>query len=100
MVAVCDDPSDSLPRSRVMTPGTRATAIPRIISVDDHVVEPPHVSTSRVPARYRDLAPRLARRGLGNLRYGGGTADEDEQAGAGPRRATWFCEGRRYPHKR
>ena len=30
-----------------------------IISVDDHLVEPPEVFTGRVPARYRDRAPRV-----------------------------------------
>src|SRR4029453_1626778 len=35
--------------------------IPRIISVDDHVVEPPDLWTSRLPARYRDVGPRVVR---------------------------------------
>ncbi|TDD38365.1 amidohydrolase [Actinomadura sp. KC06] len=30
-----------------------------LISVDDHVIEPGHVWTDRVPAKYRDVAPRL-----------------------------------------
>src|SRR5947209_10366157 len=30
-----------------------------IVSVDDHVVEPPDVFDDRLEARYRDLAPRL-----------------------------------------
>ena len=34
-------------------------AMYRIFSVDDHVVEPPHVWSSRVPARYRDTAPHV-----------------------------------------
>ena len=32
-----------------------------IISVDDHVIEPPHVWQSRVPAKYRGEAPRWIR---------------------------------------
>ena len=32
---------------------------PRIISVDDHVVEPPHVWQERLPAKYRDQGPRI-----------------------------------------
>jgi predicted TIM-barrel fold metal-dependent hydrolase len=32
-----------------------------IISVDDHVLEPGHVWQDRVPARYKDAAPRLVR---------------------------------------
>lgn len=35
--------------------------IPRIISVDDHVVEPPDLWTDRLPARYADRAPRVER---------------------------------------
>ncbi len=31
--------------------------IPRIISVDDHVVEPPDLWQSRLPAKYLDRAP-------------------------------------------
>jgi predicted TIM-barrel fold metal-dependent hydrolase len=37
------------------------SALPRIISVDDHVVEPPDLWTARVPARHLDRAPRLVR---------------------------------------
>jgi predicted TIM-barrel fold metal-dependent hydrolase len=33
-----------------------------IISVDDHVIEPPHTWTSRVPAKYRDRCPRVVER--------------------------------------
>ncbi len=36
------------------------TAVPRMISVDDHVVESPEVWTSRVPARFRDDCPQPA----------------------------------------
>lgn len=35
--------------------------IPRIISVDDHVIEPPHVWQSRLPAKLRDRGPRVVR---------------------------------------
>lgn len=35
--------------------------IPRIISVDDHVVEPPDLWTSRLPAKMQDRAPRVVR---------------------------------------
>ena len=30
-----------------------------LISVDDHLVEPPHLFEGRMPARYADLAPRV-----------------------------------------
>ena len=35
--------------------------IPRIISVDDHVVAPPDLWTSRIPAQYQDRCPRVER---------------------------------------
>jgi predicted TIM-barrel fold metal-dependent hydrolase len=38
-----------------------ATEIPRIISVDDHVVEPPDLWTNRAPAKFADRAPRVER---------------------------------------
>ena len=31
----------------------------KLISVDDHVVEPPHVWADRLPAKYRDVGPRV-----------------------------------------
>ena len=35
--------------------------IPRIISVDDHVVEPPDLWSARLPAKYQDRGPRIIR---------------------------------------
>ena len=40
---------------------TEVLEIPRIISVDDHVVEPPDLWTARMSAKYRDRAPRVER---------------------------------------
>lgn len=31
----------------------------RLMSADDHVIEPPHLWTERVPARYKDTCPRV-----------------------------------------
>ena len=33
-----------------------------LVSVDDHVVEPPHMFDDRLPAKYADLAPKLVTR--------------------------------------
>ncbi len=33
-----------------------------LVSVDDHAVEPPHLFEGRLPARYREAAPRLVRK--------------------------------------
>ena len=41
------------------------TEIPRIVSADDHVVEPPDVWADRLPAKYRDVGPRVERRARG-----------------------------------
>jgi len=30
-----------------------------LVSVDDHVIEPPHVWTDRLPAKYHDVCPRM-----------------------------------------
>ncbi|MBX7161008.1 MAG: amidohydrolase [Acidimicrobiia bacterium] len=58
-----------------MTAATPAssTDIPAIISVDDHVLEPPHVWTSRLPSRYADVWPRVERKRVSNLAFNGTT---------------------------
>ena len=38
--------------------------LPKIISVDDHVVEPAHVWERWLPAKYRDRGPKVVRRGI------------------------------------
>ena len=45
--------------------------IPKIISVDDHVVEPPNLWTDRLPAKYQDKAPHVERdRGVFHIKGG------------------------------
>ncbi|MBK9560065.1 MAG: amidohydrolase [Candidatus Microthrix sp.] len=73
--------------------------IPRIISVDDHVIEPPDVWTSRLPAAYVDRAPRIHIAPKGEMTLVEGAwvetpGDGDEMA------AWWHFEGRRYQIKR
>ena len=48
------------------------TTIPRIVSADDHVVEPPDVFTSRLPAKYRDAGPRVVREPVAEMTFRGG----------------------------
>jgi predicted TIM-barrel fold metal-dependent hydrolase len=50
--------------------------IPPIISVDDHVVEPAQVWTDRLPARYRDVGPRVERGPAMSFEFVGGTIPE------------------------
>jgi predicted TIM-barrel fold metal-dependent hydrolase len=45
--------------------------LPKIISVDDHVIEPPRVWLDRLPRKYHDVAPRSERHGLGELTFNG-----------------------------
>jgi hypothetical protein len=42
---------------------TTDTSLDWMISVDDHVIEPPGVWQDRVPARYSDVAPRMVEEG-------------------------------------
>jgi predicted TIM-barrel fold metal-dependent hydrolase len=76
--------------------------IPLIISVDDHVVEPPHLFERWLPARFRNHpdVPRVERRGIGSMRYVGGTSYEIEWDDAQPPGDTWFYEDLVAPHKR
>ena len=58
--------------------------IPMIISVDDHVIEPPDLWSSRLPQKYRDRGPRIERKRvmMGGTPGGGqaGTWVETEEA--------------------
>ena len=74
--------------------------LPRIISVDDHVVEPPHVWQNWLPEKLREHGPRVERHGLGDLKFVGGTGYEYTLSDDGPPCDIWFYEGQMYPHKR
>jgi predicted TIM-barrel fold metal-dependent hydrolase len=41
--------------------------IPLLVSADDHLVEPPTLWTSRLPAKYRDVGPRVERHPQGQV---------------------------------
>ena len=44
-------------------------AVPKIISVDDHVVEPPHVWQTWLPEKYRERGPRVERKRWGGFKH-------------------------------
>ena len=46
--------------------------LPLIISVDDHVVEPPGVWQDRLPSKYKDVGPRIVRAPMGEITFVGG----------------------------
>jgi predicted TIM-barrel fold metal-dependent hydrolase len=76
------------------------STIPKIISVDDHVVEPPHLFTTWLPSKFHDRAPRIERHGLGELKYTGGTTYQITYDESGPQADCWIYEDLIAPHKR
>ncbi|MCU1664429.1 MAG: hypothetical protein JWR58_4494 [Pseudonocardia sp.] len=73
-------------------PGTGPGDLPLFISVDDHVVEPPHVWTDRLPRKFADRAPRYERRRVGRTRFEAGSfvTDADDN---GTETDVWVFEG-------
>ena len=73
--------------------------IPKIVSVDDHVIEPPHVWTSRLPKKYLDVGPRVVNNPLKSIRYVGGVLswEEGSDPADGPMAAWWYFEDLHYP---
>jgi hypothetical protein len=47
-------------------------ALPKIISVDDHVVEPPHVWQTWLPEKFRERGPRVETKRWGAFKLKGG----------------------------
>jgi predicted TIM-barrel fold metal-dependent hydrolase len=79
---------------------TTERAFPKIVSVDDHVVEPAHLFERWLPAKLAERGPRVQRHGLGGLKFVGGTRYEYTLTDDGPPCDIWFYEGLMYPHKR
>ncbi|MEZ5169366.1 MAG: amidohydrolase family protein [Acidimicrobiia bacterium] len=72
---------------------------PRIISVDDHVVEPADVWQDRLPARYRDVGPRVVTEPLGDMVFKGGKFTY-ERGTEGPMCDWWLYEDLEWPQTR
>ena len=72
---------------------------PRIISVDDHVIEPPHVWQTYLPERFRAEGPRVVRSGVSRMGSVGGVYSWDEDPAATPC-DFWLFEDLRYPMTR
>jgi predicted TIM-barrel fold metal-dependent hydrolase len=73
--------------------------IPWIVSVDDHVVEPPDLWTSRLPAKYRDIGPHIEYMPMGQPILDGGSYIE--APGTEGKLIAWWCyEDHRYSVKR
>jgi predicted TIM-barrel fold metal-dependent hydrolase len=62
--------------------------LPMIISVDDHIVEPADVWTSRMPAKFKDAAPHIVRKDMPDVTFVGGKLTVNEGGGGAP--ADWW----------
>jgi predicted TIM-barrel fold metal-dependent hydrolase len=77
-----------------------AEDFPKIVSVDDHVVEPRHVWEAWLPAKHRERGPKVERRGIGSMRHVGGGTYEQTFDPDGPQADCWIYEDLVYIHKR
>jgi predicted TIM-barrel fold metal-dependent hydrolase len=73
--------------------------IPAIVDVDAHVVEPPDVWSSRLPAKYRDVGPRIVYAPQGEVKLVGSSYIEAPGT-EGPDIAWWLYEDRHISLKR
>ena len=89
----------SLSRKR-QTQGETVAELPKIISVDDHVVEPPHTWQRWLPAKFRDQGPRIERRGIGEIKHVGGGSYRQSFDPDGPPADCWVFGDVVYVHKR
>ena len=78
------------------------TKIPMIISVDDHLVEPPHLWQTWLPNKFKEKGPRVERRRLGEMLWVGGSKMYEYELDApdAPWCDIWFYEDLVYPNKR
>tara|TARA_X000000368_G_scaffold91340_2_gene69776 strand:+ start:26446 stop:27624 length:1179 start_codon:yes stop_codon:yes gene_type:complete len=72
--------------------------IPKIISADDHVIEPAHVWQDRMPAKHKELAPKIVIAPQGEMTLNDGVWLETP--GTGNKMAAWWhFENKRYQIK-
>jgi predicted TIM-barrel fold metal-dependent hydrolase len=75
--------------------------LPKLISVDDHVVEPPHVWERWLPARWRERGPKIVRRGIREIDYVGTASYVEHFDDDSPTKVDcWIYEDLVYTHKR
>ena len=78
------------------------TEIPMISSVDDHLVEPPHLWQTWLPNKFKEKGPRVERRRLGEMLWVGGSKMYEYELDVpdAPWCDIWFYEDLVYPNKR
>jgi predicted TIM-barrel fold metal-dependent hydrolase len=76
--------------------------IPKIISVDDHVVEPANVWQDRLPEKYREVGPRVVRRKIADMSFVGGKFSyrEAKDGEDGLECDWWYYEELQWPQTR
>jgi predicted TIM-barrel fold metal-dependent hydrolase len=74
--------------------------LPKIISVDDHVVEPAHLWQQWLPEKFRGRGPHVERRGIGSMKHVGGGTYEQSFDPDGPQADCWVYEDLVYINKR
>ena len=72
--------------------------VPRIVSVDDHVIEPANVWQDRLPAKYKDVGPRVIQE-AGNMSFVGGNFSYEPDPD-GQLCDWWVYEDKRVPQTR
>src|SRR3954464_2998789 len=72
---------------------------PKIVSVDDHVMEPPTVWQGRLPERFKAVGPRMVRRKIAEMKFVGGVFSyrESDDGEDGTWCDWWDYDDLRYP---
>src|ERR1700753_2327447 len=91
--------ADVLASDRALEDVPDIERIPMLVDVDAHIVEPPDVWSSRLPAKYRDIGPHVEYHPTGTPILAGGTYIE-QPGTEGPDVAWWCYEDHKYSVKR
>jgi predicted TIM-barrel fold metal-dependent hydrolase len=68
--------------------------LPKIISVDDHVVEPPHVWQTWLPQKWRERGPKVERKKWGDFKLTPGARYEMHEDPDGVWGDAWYLDGK------
>jgi len=75
--------------------------LPKIISVDDHIIEPPHAWANWLPAKYVERGPRVVKRGIDRIEWIGPAAYREVWDDDAPTKVdVWLYEDLVYTPKR
>jgi hypothetical protein len=76
-------------------------ALPKIISVDDHVVEPPHVWQTWLPQKWRERGPKVVDKRWGSFRHLSGAKYDMKEDPEGEWGSAWYYDDELiYVHKK